>query len=343
MQLISPQTVTYRFPANDAAVADRWYAGQGMLGQPHTLPAVQLHSYRNAWVNPFGVAFAKHRLLAPSVYPMHARDGHTGQFRKSYAKNRLLRRVGQRAARVALVQHPWMANYYHFCCEVLPRLFVLREHLRDCTLLLPASERRPFHDAYLSLFDLGEVRWVDPARLYPVQELLVPDFTNGYGYHNPAVFISMQQFLLEKLLPRDHHTYGERIYISRAKAPKRKILNEAALWERLSGQGFVQVWAEDLSVFQQAAVFHQARVVAGLNGAAWSNLLYMRPDSWLLNLVHARHPEFVFYTLSSILDIRALHVPCEGDGTGRYAGTEDVNAPVDAVCELLQTHTPHFA
>jgi hypothetical protein len=337
MHPIPPQSITYRLPANDAQVADRWYADKGLLGQPHQLPAVQMHSFRNAWVNPFGVAFAQHKLLGPSIYPMHARDRHTKPFVKSYLKNRVLGRVGQGAARVALVQHPWLANYYHFTCEVLPRLFIMRDLLKDCTLLLPASERRPFHDVYLGLFDIGDVRWVPGNKLYKAKELLVPDFTNGYGLHHPAVFAPMREFLVEKLLGTANTDANTKcIYISRAKAPKRKVLNEAALWERLQPLGFEEVFAEELTVPQQAQLFHSTRIAVGANGAAWSNLLFMRPGSHVLNLVHAQHPEFVFYTLSSLLDIAAYHIPCVGDGTGRYAGSQDIIAPLNDVDALLK-------
>jgi capsular polysaccharide biosynthesis protein len=69
--------------------------------------------------------------------------------------------------------------------------------------------------------------------------------------------------------------------ISRAKASTRRVLNEAELADVLQ---IPAICLEDLSVFQQASLFHGANLVIGPYGSGFTNLLYCKPGTRVFQL-----------------------------------------------------------
>lgn len=67
-----------------------------------------------------------------------------------------------------------------------------------------------------------------------------------------------------------------RIYISRDKATKRRLLNEDRIIEVLQAFKFTTVYAEDLIYAEQVQLFYNAEVVVGAHGAGLTNILFGR-------------------------------------------------------------------
>jgi capsular polysaccharide biosynthesis protein len=66
----------------------------------------------------------------------------------------------------------------------------------------------------------------------------------------------------------------ERIYVSRASAPKRRILNEEELIRTLEPYEFKAVELGSMTLAQQAQLFRDAEFVIGPHGAGLTNILF---------------------------------------------------------------------
>jgi capsular polysaccharide biosynthesis protein len=89
----------------------------------------------------------------------------------------------------------------------------------------------------------------------------------------------------------------------------RALTNEAAIEALLSARGFVKVYAEDLSLPEQFALFRQAEEIVGIHGAGLAPLQYRSPSS----------PALRFVELAPIgIMTRWFGIMCEQVG-GKYA------------------------
>ena len=77
---------------------------------------------------------------------------------------------------------------------------------------------------------------------------------------------------------------GERIYISRRKANRRKLVNQESVEQKLMEHGFEIVCMEDYSFMEQISIANHAKVIAGIHGAGLCNVLFMENEGKVLEL-----------------------------------------------------------
>lgn len=102
----------------------------------------------------------------------------------------------------------------------------------------------------------------------------------------------------------------KRIYLSRAYANHRKIINEEELLPILEKYGFERVFAEKLPFCEQVALFSQAELLLGMHGAGHAHLFWMPRGSLVVEVVSANHRPFLatFANLSYIFGNRHAYL-----------------------------------
>ena len=88
------------------------------------------------------------------------------------------------------------------------------------------------------------------------------------------------------------------LFVSRADATRRRVLNEDALRQRLEARGFRTVVAAGMDVYAQMRVFSSARLVVAIHGAALTNMIF--------SPAHARFVELCGSRWASMSEFRRL-------------------------------------
>jgi hypothetical protein len=180
------------------------------------------------------------------------------------------------------------SNYYHFLCDVLPRIGVLAQAPEVAPperWYVPAGTR--FQRELLDLIGIPAAARVDATAIPHVraQCLVVPGLPATTERNPPWVV----QFLRERLLA-DIEVDGPRqsIYVTRgAAANNRAIVNEAAVVELLTGRGFRVVDPGALAVRDQIGTFARASVIVSAHGAALANLAFASPGAAVVEIFPA--------------------------------------------------------
>jgi hypothetical protein len=131
--------------------------------------------------------------------------------------------------KIAVLTMVFSSNYYDFLFGTLPRLQLLEDsNARWDRIVVPRS--LPFQRQALDLLDLPRDRIIaEPGLHLEAETLIVPTLPG-----EPSGWVC--SFLRERLLSRVGVGRGpsQRIYISRAKADTRRIVNEAELVKALA-------------------------------------------------------------------------------------------------------------
>ncbi|MCP9839610.1 glycosyltransferase family 61 protein [Synechococcus sp. J7-Johnson] len=98
------------------------------------------------------------------------------------------------------------------------------------------------------------------------------------------------------------------VYISRKLASARAVANEAQLEELFSEHGFSIVMFEELDPRQQMSLVKHASHIAGVHGAAFSNLLVADPECLIVEIGEAVDTRRCYQILTSSLSIRRHHL-----------------------------------
>jgi capsular polysaccharide biosynthesis protein len=227
------------------------------------------------------------------------------RFRPAHAA--ALRQRPARIARATWIIERVYHNHSHWLTAHLPKLLLLRELGELDGVVLP-RERTPVIDGSLHAIGLSpdDFRQFEPDQFLQVDELVV---------------VATDRFRPE-LLRRVPEAFGVatdaagggRVFVSRARASRRRLLNEEAVWPLLREAGFERVCLEELSFAEQVALMRRTAVMVAPHGAGLTNMLFCPPGAHVVEIADLSFPNPNFYALASALNHHYWLVAGEGLG-----------------------------
>ncbi len=230
-------------------------------------------------------------------------------------------------------------NYGHFLVEMLSKAFLARRHLSQANLTYVVGAERGALGAVmsdaLSMIDIDEEAVVrcDRQPAFFSELIVIDGLTNHGRFMSPLV---MESF--DRLAMPVSARGSERIYVTRASALHRKLLNEGQLASLLDEHGYAIVDPGAMPLAEQIAAFKAARRIIGVTGAALTNVAFARPGASVTCLTPASMPDTFFWFLSRLKNHRFLDVRLEelgGEPAGLPSWAGNVSIEADVLRELL--------
>jgi len=228
---------------------------------------------------------------------------------------------------IATIGDLWSLNYYHKFVDMVPKLYGLHhEALRDkeMTLVLDnrfGEEDFPIIEALLpegvSIRCLPSMRRIECDEYVHLPRLSVPDdkpcknLSQLGGLPRDYVRFYRQRLSEEFGISFGKTDPSRRIFISRASASKRRMVNEEEVADFLGALGFEHVALEEMDFLEQIEMFAEASVVIGQHGAGLTNLLYVPPGTTVIEIFSSPDATPPHYSSAvDLLDLnyRALHM-----------------------------------
>ena len=273
-----------------------------------TIPATQLLRFSDVLVSSEGLLFKGTKILPESfAFPYHLDDWPSRSIFKFLVTNYAFRRR-RRIEDALWITDYWSTGHFHWLTDALTRLFVIRDRFPDSLLLLPASYKgRDVVASSLNAFGVRKLDFIE-GEVVECRNLLMPSHTAPSGHFNQDAIRGVRNVLLSAY----GSTGEERLYITRSKAAKRRIVNEDEITPILTEFGFQTVSAEDLSFEEQVQLSSRARYIVSNHGAGLTNILFMRDGGSVLELRHQSDCiNNCYFTLASALDLDYFYQTCE--------------------------------
>jgi capsular polysaccharide biosynthesis protein len=182
---------------------------------------------------------------------------------------------------------PWGAtiNYGHFLLDCLPAVALILQtpELDAYRFAFPPLES--WQRRHLELLGVEDPTELDRP-IYRVADLLFTSCLGGF-LNSPNV---NYRTVRDKQLARKAATSVSirKVYISRKRHPRRTLVSERRLEERLRQLDFTVVAPEEHSIDEQIDIFRNAELVVGCAGAALANVLYCRRDTTVVEITPSR-------------------------------------------------------
>jgi capsular polysaccharide biosynthesis protein len=122
--------------------------------------------------------------------------------------------------------------------------------------------------------------------MYRVSDLVFTSCLGGFLNSPNVNYRTVRDKQLARKAPT--HISFKRVYISREGHPRRTLLSERRLEERLQRFGFSIVAPEEHTIDEQIDIFQNAELVVGCAGAAFANVLYCRRDTTVVEITPSR-------------------------------------------------------
>ncbi|MBV9308541.1 MAG: glycosyltransferase family 61 protein [Acidobacteriaceae bacterium] len=242
--------------------------------------------------------------------------------------------------RVAVLATDGSHVFYHWMCDVLPRLRTLElsGDLPSIDKFIVDYRGLPFQRDTLA--ELGvPLEKIIPAtdnRWFHIEadELVVPSL--------PSRMNSVSPWASDYLRDR----FGQRsgaprhlIYVSRQRAIGRRIRNEGEVCRVLEERGFRTIVLESMPPIEQRLLFSQARVVIGPHGGGLTNVLFQQPGTALIDLFAPGWVNPCFWTIADAGQVRYGYVIGPGDhypeGVEGLSQGEDITVDLSALDAAL--------
>lgn len=186
----------------------------------------------------------------------------------------------------------WIANYYHWMVFCVPKVILLNEYLGITRFFAPSdlSAIPSFVFQTLELLGLSEEALIPISQgFHQASELC---FVQGAG---PSALTC--QLTRRKLLqadPQGSARARRRVFLRRNAQvhAQRSLVNEAEILSLCAAQGIEVVDPGELPLKEQIRLFQDVRVVIALHGAALANMLWMRPDSTVIEIATGSQPHY---------------------------------------------------
>ncbi|HEU4767545.1 MAG TPA: glycosyltransferase family 61 protein [Pyrinomonadaceae bacterium] len=272
------------------------------------IPATRLLRFRDVLASPEGLLFKGTKILPESfAFPYHLDDWPLRSVLKFLATN-YIRRRRKIESEVLWITDYWSTGHFHWLTDALTRLFVVRDRLADLLLLLPGSyQTREVVESSLRAFGVRNVDYIERDEVVECRNLLMPSHTAPSGHFNTDAIRGVRNVLLS--------SYGsngeERLYITRSKAAKRRLVNENEILPILADFGFQTICTEEMSFDHQVQVCSRASNIVSNHGAGLTNMLFMRDGGSVLELRHQSDCiNNCYFTLASALNFNYFYQTC---------------------------------
>jgi capsular polysaccharide biosynthesis protein len=276
-----------------------------------SIPESRLLKFQNVLASPEGLLFEGTRILPESfAFPHHLDEWKRRSVLKFLTTNYVFRKRRRIDGGALWITDYWSTGYFHWLADALTRLFVVRDRLSDLLLVLPGKfQHFEFVQSSLKAFGVTNVDFIDQNEFIEFRSLLLPSHTAPSGHYNADAIRGVRSVLLKAY--GDETGEGERLYISRGQAAKRRVVNEDELTSILRKFNFRTIYTEELPFAKQVQICSRARYVVSNHGAGLTNTLFMREGGSVLELRHqADRINNCFFTLASALDLNYFYQAC---------------------------------
>jgi hypothetical protein len=159
-----------------------------------------------------------------------------------------------------------------------------------------------FKSAYetelLQLLDIDISRIVD-SRECQLRSSEIITANIAHWYPHLEDILSLKKYILQKITPAPNT--GKRIYIGRS--CRRNIINEDELIPMLKSLDFTIIEDNPRSISEQISIYYNASFIIGPHGASFSNIIWCKPGTHLMELFMPDYvPDFFLY-LATIMGI----------------------------------------
>jgi capsular polysaccharide biosynthesis protein len=242
------------------------------------------------------------------------------------------------AGKTVTLASPSGWNYYHWLLDVLPRVGILEKggvDLPSVDWFIVNGGAAHYQTSTLDLLGIPKARRVlaGQGRLYQCETLIAPSPVEKPDHLPPWVV----RFLRDKFLPGNPTgSYPPRIYVSRSRSKYRKFTNDAEVRAWLAQRGFTEVFTEEMTFAEQAALFASVNAVVAPHGAGLTNLAFCRPKTKVVEIYSPAYVNGCFWALANIADLDYFYVLGAGRRPPEYHDPHKVEQNITANLQELE-------
>lgn len=218
-------------------------------------------------------------------------------------------------------------NYYHFMFECLPKFMLIEKcglskelplifddviektpQFMELVKNLNKENRPVITIAFNQKIHVKELYAFTPIHYLPANYIDINKFKPEHYVFNTSVIGYLRNNLMADVKIPKHKKYNNRkIFLSRKGTVLRQY-NEDEIIENLISLGFEVVNTATMTIKDQIILFNSASVIVGASGAAFTNLLFCKPQTKVFILIRDKVRYPIFSPIASYLHLDLSYI-----------------------------------
>lgn len=222
-----------------------------------------------------GFVFGNHVLHDPDLNILFAGD--VSPEGVLFSREFLTRHIRPVSGTVAYLSNTWIDNYYHWMQLTLPLIRLYRALAPDLTIDYYYVGQSRLAALQVETLALCGVKPEQIIREACTADRMICAITSHPAQHGVRYRDQWGHGFVRSLVKMDRsRTSPKRIFVRRGSTRVRNLVNEREVIAQLVEYGFTPVSMDNLSCREQAELFHNAEIIAGVHGAALTNIVFAR-------------------------------------------------------------------
>jgi Glycosyltransferase 61 len=221
----------------------------------------------------------------------------------------------------------WMKPYFHWMIQILPRFHLLRESEIAIDRYVINALTASFQHETLAALGIDEASLIEVDTRFDIHARQVAISSVAPAWSPTWVC----EFLRREFLRSEPPPGNDRLYIRRLARPGepmgRGILNENEVKEVLDSFGFKEFVPEQVTVADQARAFASASFIAGAHGSAFTNLVFCRPGTKVVEFFSPVYVHPVYWMLSGRCHLDYRYLVGRGERSATWDGLPPPGSP----------------
>lgn len=200
-------------------------------------------------------------------------------------------------------------NWYHWMIEILPKMMYFNEVPTSTILVDESCKSIPSMTDSLKIFTdklAVKIVYLDKNKSYKVKKLYHINEINKLMYNELDATVNKKPifYYREKNLQQYREMFiknsplristADKIYLQR-KNTHRIAENEPDILKLLQNQNFEAIDLTNLTLSEQINIFENAKIIVGTTGAAFTNLLFCKPNAYAIIFMPDNFKNYNFY------------------------------------------------
>jgi capsular polysaccharide biosynthesis protein len=234
--------------------------------------------------------------------------------------------------------------YYHWMCDILPRIKLLI----DCGLTEEIDQYiLDYRDISFQTEALNALK-IDRTKIsrandhfnYHVkaERLIIPSLSSKLDVVSAGACRFLRDTFLNEQAPVKT---GRKIYVKRT--GKRRIINNGEIERYLDSQGFESVQCENYTIAEQAAIFYNADVIVGPHGAAFTNAVFCKPDTKIVEFFSPHWINPCYWTICNEVLLKYFYLIGQGPEPDQFSDANGTNADIQLDLSKLKQLFEQYA
>ena len=204
--------------------------------------------------------------------------------------------------KVVLVSVIGSRGYYHWFTDVLGRLQLIENYDDVDAIVFNVKDDSFYKETLIHLGIYDKCFFTESNTEIIAKEIIRPISSFSSNKRNKETYLYLREAFSSLSI---NHLNNKVLYVSRAKASRRRLVNERYFIAHLKQKYDITfIYAEELSFTEQVRLFSSHKIIISPHGAGLTNMLFANPETILIELMPNDYQHIGYLRMTDSIGIR---------------------------------------